>query len=77
MPALIGWTRESHQLTLQLPNSSLVAQLKISEASEKLEVQEKARDAKVPLVLTVMCQRGRSLDANKPLVAQPKDFRSS
>ena len=59
------------------PNSSLVAQLKISEASEKLEVQEKARDAEVPLVLTVMCQRGRSLDANKPLVAQPKDFRSS
>ena len=29
VPALIGWTRESHQLSL------LVAQLKISEASEK------------------------------------------
>ena len=32
VPALIGWTRDSHQLT---DNSSLVAQLKISEASEK------------------------------------------
>ena len=32
MPVLIGWIRESHQ---NLANSSLVAQLKIPQASEK------------------------------------------
>ena len=49
VPALVGWTRESH---INSANRLLVAQLKISEGNEKLEVQVKARN-QVPLILTV------------------------
>ena len=62
VPSLIGWTRESSQLKLSQQITCVVTER--SETSEKLEVQVKKSD-KVPLVQTVKCLRGRSLDAKK------------